>query len=208
MLHTMPSRQKREWIRHLTAAKLANTQELTLLKTNQHSLFQYMIPVNAPPTATPGALLPRENQTTQNNKTGKPQTGGNTTQTRSHTSHKQQITHTPVMPRKEPTLRTELLLPEGQVRWRGVILRGGYSHIYLDNGETVKCSTNCPNIQVLIQKICTKGYLVDWNSNPSRLLSADNGRFNIFVGNYIVYMLTVYTDTPEERRRRPWLKHY
>jgi hypothetical protein len=25
-----------------------------------------------------------------------------------------------------------------------------YSHIYLDNGETVKCSTNCPNIQVLI----------------------------------------------------------
>jgi hypothetical protein len=60
MLHTMPSRQKREWIRHLTVAKLANTQELTLLKTNQHSLFRYMIPVNAPPTATPGALLPRE----------------------------------------------------------------------------------------------------------------------------------------------------
>ena len=39
MLHTMPSRQKREWIRHLTAAKLANTQELTLMKTNHHSLF-------------------------------------------------------------------------------------------------------------------------------------------------------------------------
>jgi len=38
-LHTMPSRQKREWIQHLTAAKLANTQELTLMKTNQHSLF-------------------------------------------------------------------------------------------------------------------------------------------------------------------------
>ena len=115
MLHTMPSRQKREWIRHLTVAKLANTQELTLLKTNQHSLFRYMIPVNAPPTATPGALLPRENQTTQNNKTGKPQTGGNTTQTRSHTSHKQQITCSPTMPRKEPTLRMEPPLPEGQV---------------------------------------------------------------------------------------------
>jgi hypothetical protein len=68
----MPSRQKQEWIRHLTAAKLANTQELSLLKTNQHSLFQYMIPVNAPPTATPGALLPREkpnNPTQQGRKT-------------------------------------------------------------------------------------------------------------------------------------------
>jgi hypothetical protein len=40
MLYTMPSRQKREWIRHLTAAKLANTHELSLKKSNQHSLFR------------------------------------------------------------------------------------------------------------------------------------------------------------------------
>ena len=58
-LHTMPSRHKREWIRHLTAAKLANTQELALKKTNQHSLFRYMKPVNAQPTANPGTQPPR-----------------------------------------------------------------------------------------------------------------------------------------------------
>jgi hypothetical protein len=58
-LHTMPSGQKWEWIWHLTVAKLANTQELTLMITNQHSLFRYMIPVNAPPTANPGTHLPR-----------------------------------------------------------------------------------------------------------------------------------------------------
>jgi hypothetical protein len=70
-LHTMPSRQNWEWIRHLTVAKLANTQELTLLKTNQHSLFRYMIPVNAPPTATPGALFPREKPTNPTQQGGK-----------------------------------------------------------------------------------------------------------------------------------------
>ena len=57
-LHTMPSRHKREWIRHLTAAKIANTQELALKKTNQHSLFRYMKPVNAQPTANPGTQPP------------------------------------------------------------------------------------------------------------------------------------------------------
>ena len=57
-LQTMPSRHKREWIRHLTAAKIANTQELALKKTNQHSLFRYMT-VNAQPIATPGTQPPR-----------------------------------------------------------------------------------------------------------------------------------------------------
>ena len=57
-LHTMPSRHKREWIRHLTVAKLANTQELALKKTNQHSLFRYMKPVNAQPTTNPGTQPP------------------------------------------------------------------------------------------------------------------------------------------------------
>ena len=87
------------------------------------------------------------------------------------------------------------------------MLQGGYSHIYLDNGETGKCSTNHPNVWVLTQKICAKGYLVDWDRNPSRLLSRDNGHFKIFLGNCTIHMLTVYTNTPEERRMRPWLKH-
>jgi len=59
-LHTMPSRHKREWIRHLTVAKLANIQELALKKTNQHSLFRYMKPVNAQPTPNPWTQPPRE----------------------------------------------------------------------------------------------------------------------------------------------------
>jgi hypothetical protein len=71
MLHTMPPRQKRELLRHLMAAKLANTQELTLLKTNQHSLFRYMIPVNAPPTANPGTHLPRETPNNPKQECGK-----------------------------------------------------------------------------------------------------------------------------------------
>ena len=66
-----PPRQKRELIRHLTAAKLANTQELTRLKTNQHSLFRYMIPVNAPPTANPGTHLPRETPNNPKQQCGK-----------------------------------------------------------------------------------------------------------------------------------------
>jgi hypothetical protein len=57
-LHTMPSRHKREWIRHLTTATIANTQELALKKTNQHSLIRYMKPVNAQPTANPGTQPP------------------------------------------------------------------------------------------------------------------------------------------------------
>ena len=125
-----------------------------------------------------------------------------------HTSYKQQIPCPPkIMPRKELTPRTEALLPEGRVGWQGVILRGGYSHIYLDNGETDKCSTNRPNIWVLIQKICAKGYLVDWDPCPSRLLREDNGYFKIFVRNHTIHMLTIYNNTPEERRMRPWLKH-
>ena len=62
MLYTMPSRQKREWIRHLTAAKLANTQELSLKKSNQHSLFRYMKPVNVTPLAQTTENLPPPRQ--------------------------------------------------------------------------------------------------------------------------------------------------
>jgi hypothetical protein len=97
------------------------------------------------------------------------------------------------MPRKEPMQRPELPLLEEHKVWQGVILQGGYSHIYLNNGDTVKCST--------------KGYLVDWDPNHSRLLSEDNGYFTIYVGNHTVHMLTEYTDTPEECRRRPWLRN-
>ena len=159
------------------------------------------------PQLPQGHFSPVKNQTTQHNKAEKPQTGGSTTSTRPHTSHKQQITRSPTMPRKEPTLRAESPLPERRVGWRGVMLQGGYSHIYLDNGETVKCSINRPNVRVLIRKICAKGYLVDWDRNPSRLLSKDNGYFKIFLGTGTIHMITVYTDTPEECRMRPWLKH-
>ena len=158
------------------------------------------------PQLPQGHFSPGKNQTTQNNKAGKPQTGRSTLPTRSHTSHKHLITRSPMMPRKEPTLRAESPLPEGRVGWRGVILRGGYSHIYLDNGETVKCSTNCPNVCVFIRKICAKEYLADWGRNSSRLLSKD-GYFKIFLENRTVHMITVYTNTPEECRMRPWLKH-
>ena len=64
MLHTMPSRQKREWIRHLITAKSAYTQDLKLMKTNQHSLFQYMTPVNAPHAANLATHLPGEKSNT------------------------------------------------------------------------------------------------------------------------------------------------
>jgi len=87
ILHTMPSRQNREWIRHLTAAKLANTQELTLLKTNQHSIFRYMIPVNAPPTANPWTLFPKEKPNNPK------QQGGKTPNRQEHNPNN--ITHIP-----------------------------------------------------------------------------------------------------------------
>ena len=168
-----------------------------------------MKPVNAPPTANPGTHLPGEKLNNPQKQRGKTQTGGNTTRTISHTSHKQQITRTPkTMPWKGPMPRTGLPLPEGRVGWRGVILQGGYLHIYLDNGETLKCSTNRPNIRALICRICAKGYLVDWHQNPSRLMSNHNGEFKIFVGNHTVHMLTVYTNTPAERTRRPRLIHH
>ena len=103
----MPSRQKPEWIRHLTAAKLANTQELTLMKTNQHSLFPYMKPVNAIPTANPGTHLPGEKPNNPQKQGGKNPNRREHNKTISHTSHKQQITRTPkTMPRNGPTQRT------------------------------------------------------------------------------------------------------
>ena len=63
-IHTIPTRQIQEWLRHLTIAKSANTQELTLRKTNQRSLFRYMTPVNAPPATTPTTHLPGEEPNT------------------------------------------------------------------------------------------------------------------------------------------------
>ncbi len=162
-----------------------------------------------PPQPTQGHISQRRNQTTHKNKEGKTQTDRNTTRSISHTSHKQQIIHTPkTMPRKGPMPRTESALPEGRVGWQGVILQGGYLHIYLDNGETLKCSTNRPNIWALIRHICAKGYLVDWHRNPSRLMSNDNGEFKIFVKNHTVHLLSVCTDTPAECNRRPWLIHH
>jgi hypothetical protein len=91
----MPSRQKPEWIGHLTAAKLANTQELTLMKTNQHSLIPYMKPVNAIPTANPGTHLPGEKPNNPQKQGGKNPNRREHNKTISHTSHKQQITRTP-----------------------------------------------------------------------------------------------------------------
>jgi hypothetical protein len=42
--------------------------------------------------------------------------------------------------------------------------------------------------------------------NPSRLLQEDNGEFKMFLGNRrTVYMLTIYEDTPAERKRQPKL---
>ena len=159
------------------------------------------------PQLTQGHIPQGKNQTTQTNNGGKPQ---NLQKHNTNNTHILQTTDTPP-PQENATEgadpRTEAPLLEGRVGWRGVILWGGLSHIYLDNGETVKCSTNRPNIQVLIQKICTKGYLVNWDQNPTRLSSDANAYFKIFVGTHTVHMLTVYDDTPEECRMRPWLKH-
>ena len=84
-----------------------------------------MKPVNAPPPANPGTHLLKE-KTKQPAKTRRenPKPAGT-----------QHHTHPTKMPRKESTPWTESPLPEGRVGWRGVILRGGYSHIYLDNAS-------------------------------------------------------------------------
>jgi hypothetical protein len=42
--------------------------------------------------------------------------------------------------------------------------------------------------------------------NPTRLLQEDNGKFKVFLGNRrTAYMLTIYANTPAERKRQPKL---
>jgi hypothetical protein len=42
--------------------------------------------------------------------------------------------------------------------------------------------------------------------NPTRLLQEDNSKFKVFLGiRRMVYMLTIYEDTPAERKRQPKL---
>jgi hypothetical protein len=51
-----------------------------------------------------------------------------------------------------------------------------------------------------------KGYLVGLTYNPGRLLQEDNGYFKALLGNRRkVYMLTIYKDTPADRKRQPQL---
>jgi hypothetical protein len=77
--------------------------------------------------------------------------------------------------------------------------------MYLKNGETLMCPTNCPSIRDLIRHIRTKGYLVDHIINPSSLMSDNNGIFKIVLGDN---MLIVIPDTPANRKARPWVAHW
>jgi hypothetical protein len=77
--------------------------------------------------------------------------------------------------------------------------------------------TMAPIAQPYSQEACGIGYgafsALGWAESRFeidflvRLMSNDNGEFKIFIGYYTVYVLTVYTDTPAEHTRRPWLKH-
>ena len=90
---------------------------------------------------------------------------------------------------------------------RGVFYQGGFCYIYLERGEQpIRCSDTRPNLGSIIRRIRTKGYLIHLTLNPTRLLQEDNGKFKILLGNRrTVYMLTIYKDTPAERKRQPKL---
>ena len=151
------------------------------------------------PQLPQGHFSPGKNQPTQHNKVGKPHTGRNTTSTRPHTSHKQQITSNPkTMARQAPRDWTENPLPEPRVGTRGVFYQGGFCYIYLDRGEQpIKCLDTRPNLGSIIHRVRAKGYLVGLTYNPGRLLREDNGEFKVLLGNRrTVFMLTIYKDTP------------
>ena len=124
------------------------------------------------------------------------------------TSHKQQITSNPkTMAQQAPRDRTKKPLPEPRVGTRGVFYQGGFCYIYLKRGEQpIRCSDTRPNLRSIIRRIRAKGYLVHLTHNPTRLLQEDNGEFKVLLGNRrTVYMLTIYNDTPAERKRQPKL---
>ena len=124
------------------------------------------------------------------------------------TSHKQQITSEPkTMARQAPRDRVKKPLLEPRVGTRGVFYQGGFCYIYLERGEQpIRCSDTRPNLGSIICRIRAKGYLVRLTHNPTRLLQEDNGEFKVLLGNRrTVYMLTIYNDTPAERKRQPKL---
>ena len=90
---------------------------------------------------------------------------------------------------------------------RGVFYQGGFCYIYLERGEQpIRCSDTRPHLGSIICRIHAIGYLIDLTLNPTRLLREDNGKFKVFLGNRrTAYMLTIYADTPAERKRHPKL---
>jgi len=96
-------------------------------------------------------------------------------------------------------------LPEAQVGTCSVFYQGGFCYIYLERGEQpIMCSDTRPNLRSIIHRICSKGYIVDLDYNPGRLLRDDNGYFKVLLGNWCtVYILTIYEDTPAKRAWQP-----
>jgi hypothetical protein len=88
-----------------------------------------------------------------------------------------------------------------------VFYQGGFCYIYLERGEQpIRCSDTRPHLGSIIHRIHAKGYLVHLTLNLTRLLQDDNGEFKVFLGNRsTAYMLTIYADTPAERKRQPKL---
>jgi hypothetical protein len=88
---------------------------------------------------------------------------------------------------------------------RSMFYQGGFCYIYPERGEQpIRCSDTRPNLRSIIRRICVKGYIIDLDYNPGRLLRDDNGYFKVFLGNqHTVYMLTIIEDTPAERAWHP-----
>ncbi len=80
-----------------------------------------------------------------------------------------------------------------------VFYQGGFAYIYLEKGEQpIRC------LKSLIRRISTKGYIVDVDSNPGRLLSVNNGHFKVFLGTRrSTYMITIIKDKPIKQAWRP-----
>ena len=128
---------------------------------------------------------------------------GQTDLTLQRTTPQTQYNLTPSYPMTtRPTPRDRMIrqLPEHRTGCCGTFYQGGFAYIYLEKGEQpIRCSDNRPNLKSLFRQISAKGYIVDVDSNPGRLLSDDNGHFKVLLGTRrLTYMITIIEDTPIE----------
>ena len=82
---------------------------------------------------------------------------------------------------------------------RHVLPRRILLHLPESGEQPIRCLDTRPNLRSIIRRICVKGYIIDLDYNPGRLLRDDNGYFKVFLGNrHTVYMITIIEDTPIE----------